>query len=750
MGYWGPDKPSDGDVTQKQDKQDPTRLAEQKLVAEIIKNQQAAEAARGTGTTETEAYGIEQTWEDESKMLIGDQWTTSIAYRTKAVRKQRPNSVDNFIFPAVINTVANIVSSDPEVTLEGTEDGDQEVAEKLTFLSRFNDKRNKFPATWKKMVQQFVAYGPAIGAVLWDSDWMGGAGPNRWVGDVRILYVDRRSIYFDPAITDLEERLQECGFINRKFRKKISYIHDRWPDSGQSVTEDYNDIMLQDEGQDPQSVWLIESRHRGLPRFMPEQRKRELLKKASEAELTVLSAPPDPFKAQEYRDMAAGKLKGVHVAYIANGVFLEYMPYEYDDGLYPFVYKTCYYDENSPHGFGEIRNIKTPQIMHNKADEIEIEAMSREGLGGMYHNTGAVTAKQKAEIVKNSGKGGALLEVTNINQMRDREGVKVPASVVAYKEHKQRMVETISQNTPIQQGMAPRSGMPYKAIAELGARMDIRTKLKVSVLEDFLIELNQLRINRFVQFYTEDRYYRLKGADNKVIEGQFNARELKRSWKRQTLDDSGNATGNQSEFFVPDFDVSVKIMDEKPTDRNYYTQTAVQLYGQKAMDLQSLWYTLEEGRFPQSKEILERLASQDQTFAMAQMLGKLPPEMGQQFMLLLQQMIQGGMGQDGMQGGPQGGPPQWQGNPAEMGPGMQPDMMIQPGAGQQPGMEQQPDQNGANNGANSLLDILPDDILQMLQSMPQDQQEQYLYEMMQMDPEELVAYIEQVRSEVMQ
>jgi hypothetical protein len=684
-----------------QPKEKPNTPDEEKLVHLITTNQTNAEAVRGVneGQGYLDESGIEQVWEDESKMLIGDQWSTSIAYRTKKARKIRPNTVDNFIFPAVTNILANICASDPEVTIEGTEDSDKEVAEKLTFLSRFNDKRNKFPATWKKMVQQFIAYGPVIGSVEWDSDWIGGTGPNRWVGDVRISNIDRRNIYFDPAIIDLEERLQECGFIHEKYRKKLEYIQDRWPERGKHVTEDTNDNELQDEGQDPKQVWLIKARHRGLPKYMPEERKKALLKKANDAELRVFSElPPDPFKAQEYRDMAAGKLKGVHVAYVANGVLLEYFPYEYEDGLYPYAYKVCYFDENSPHGFGEIRNTKVPQILHNKADEIEIEAMSLEGLGGMYYNVGAVTKKQLDVILAGNAKGGVWNEVTNINMLKPREGAKTPPSINNYKEHKQRMVETISQNTPIQQGMAPSANMPYKAIAELGARTDVRTKLKVQILEDFLTELNKLRINRFMEFYEEDRYYRLKGPDNKPVEDTFKADEAKRVWDRQILDDEGNVTDVKQEIFVPEFDITIKIMDEKPTDRNYYTQTAVSLFGSQAMDLESLWYTLEEGKFPQAKEILERLQSQNDGLAMAQMLSQVPPELKNQFMQMQQQLMQ---------------------------------QMLQGGA---PPPEQQ----------QGIVDSLPDEVLMMLRQMPPEQQEQQLQMMAQMQPEELNAYIGQM------
>jgi hypothetical protein len=614
---------------EKKTKQDPNTPEEQSFLNLIQKNQNNAEAVRGGNTTESTNVtenGIEDIWEDEYKMLVGDQWSTTFAYRTKAARKTRPNSVDNFIFPAVTNSHANITSSTPDVVIEGIEKTDIKIAEKLTFAAKFNDQRNKFKATWKKMVLQFIAYGPLIGGVFWDNDWIGGTGPNRWIGDVRISNIDRRNIYFDPAIIDLEERLQDCSFIHEKYRKKLSWIKDSWPDKGEYVSSEGNDSELQDEGQEPEQAWLIRAWHRGTPQFVSDEKRQEFLNKAA--------AESDPYKAQDYKDMAAGILKGIHCAYVANGVFLGYEPYVYDDGLYPFVYKTCYYDENSQHGFGEIRNIKIPQVMHNKADEIEIEAMSREGLGGMYYSAGAVSPNQKEEILKNNGKGGMWQEVQNINGLKEREGVQTPAALVGYKEHKQRMVETISQNTPIQQGMAPGANMPYKAIAELGARTDIRTKSKIEILEDFLIEINKLRINRFVQFYTEDRYYRIRGKDDKIVSGTINRNEMLMTWEREP---------GKKEQFVPEFDIKVKVMDEKPTDRNYYTNTAFVLFDKQAMTLDDLWYTLEEGKFPNKESVIQNVKAQNAALQFADMFRQMPPEMQQQAMQMVQQMAQQGM-----------------------------------------------------------------------------------------------------------
>jgi hypothetical protein len=618
---------------------------ENKWVTQITTDQENAESLR------TGFEGIDQTWEDEYKIFIGGgkQWETSFAHRSKKSRKIRPNSEDNFVFLAITNLCANITANTPEVVIEGNGDDDKEVAEKLTHLSQFNDKRNNFRALWRKMVLQFLGYGPVIGGVLWDPDWIGGTGPDRWLGDVRIVHLSRKEIFFDPAIINLEERLQECEFITRKPRKKLTWIKERWPEKGQYVGSENNADNLQDEGQDPQQAYVIEHWHRGKPWTVPAEAKAKYLEKAEIAE----TMEQDPYKAQDLRDMAKGELKGIHAAYVANGVFLGYEPYVYEDGLYPFVYKILYHDENSPFGFGEIRNTKIPQVMHNKADEIEIEAYSREGLGGGYYEDGAISERQIREIEKNSGKGGMWFKVNNIFKMKDREGVKTPTSLTNYKEHKQRMVETVAANTPIQQGLSPGANVPYSTVAELGARTDIRTKQKIEVLEDFLTELNKLRINRFKQFYTEDRYYRLKGKFGKKIEGTFNAGEMYRTWERE-----GEEGMTSFEAYVPEFDVSVKIMDEKPNDREYYTRTGFELLGVNGLTVEDLWETIDEGEFPPKEQVIENLRARDEAMAMAEMLKQIPPEVKQQVMQELQGAIQQqqvlqqmGGGQDGqMQG----------------------------------------------------------------------------------------------------
>ena len=582
--------------------QTPNLPSEAKFLNKIDTDRRKSESSR---------TAIETVWDDEDKIYIGDQWSTSFAMRKKDAKKVRPNSVDNFVFPAVYNIHSSLCSTTPESNIsistsaEGDEQYEQETSQKLTDVVNTIKDKNKFTALYKKMVLQAVKHGPMIGMVVWDNGWQGGAGPNRWIGEVRIIAQKKSEFFPDPAILDLEERLQDCSFINRKLRRKLDYFKSRWPEKGKFVQIDEDTV--DEEGEQPNQATLIEYWHRGKPQFISDEWKKHFMQMAQEAyteqtdEMGNVTSEGDPFKAERYKKMAKGELEGVHVAYCTKDVFLDYIPYIHDDGLYPWSYKVIHIDDKSPWGFGEIRNVMIPQVMHNKADEIEIEAMSVEGLGGAYYQKGAVSPKQLDDIRRSSGKGGMYFEVNSLNQIKQREGARVPSNISTYKEHKQRMVETITQNTPIQQGIAQGANMPYKAIAELGARSDGRTKGKAEVIEDFLKELDKLIISRVAQNYTEEREFKAKAKDGKTSTGTFSNKEITKQWEREP---------NRWEQYIPEFNVNVKVIDERPTDRNYYIQMAVNLLAQKAIDLDSFWYTVEEGKFPPKEEIMSRMQQQ--------------------------------------------------------------------------------------------------------------------------------------------
>jgi hypothetical protein len=623
---------------------DPSSDIDKKFATRLVNFIDIAKSAKDVESDDT-GLTLEETWDDEYKIYKGGglQWSTSMAYRSKKARKIRPNSEDNFIFNMLQIQVANITAQMPEIRIDGVKKKYADKAEKLTHLVKFNDRRNNFDEQWDDWVTEFSGYGPLVVEVCFDAEWTGGVGPDRWIGDVRLKQIAKEDFLPDPAILDLERNINDCSMIATRDRWKVLAAQKRFPDFKKYLSAENNENEMEHEGSDPEMLYVYKVYHRGFPEYMPADRAKELRERAAKEE-----SEGDHYKTQDLYDMANGNVEGVHLAYVANNTVLEYIPYAYDHGNYPIEFCTRYRDEKSQWGWGEIRNTKIPQLMHNKADEIEIEAMAKEGLGGCYYQDGAVNPKQLEQIIQNSGVGGMWFAVDNVNLIKDRTGVKVPASIVNYKEHKQRVIENVSSVTPIQQGMAPGGNMPFKAIAELGARTDIRIKKASTKLSNFLSRLAKQRILLFAQYYTEERYYRYEDATGEIQEGKFSNNEIFDVWDRETretqgVDEMGQPTMQQEsrqEKFIPDFDITCTVVSSKPNDRQYYTQLATDLHAKQLLDAEDLFYTLDEGKLPPTENIIKKLMAKDMLQSITSQMGQLPQELQQQLMQQVQQQIQ--------------------------------------------------------------------------------------------------------------
>lgn len=610
---------------------DPNTPKERKLAAAITKDLMNAENTKRDFGDDT-GLSIEDMWEDEYKLLKGGglQWSTHFAYRNQRDRRRRPNSEDNFIHTAITVQTANLTATEPEILISGKAEHEDQTKQ-LTHMVRYLAKKYNFGTCWKEMIKEFVAYGPLCVEVCWDSEIMGGSGPDRYIGDIQVNQIPKEDMLFDPNVVDLEKDMGRCKFAGFRSRAHVNYIRKRWPKYKDSIVYDVNDDPLVSEGTEQESTYLYKVYYKGFPEFMPAERKQELQQRAALAE----DSPGEFYKAQDLYDMAEGEVEGVHVAYICNDVLLEYIPYVYDHGEYPFVFRTRYKDTKNQWGYGEIRNTKIPQILHNKADEIEIEAMVKEGLGGGYFEGDAVSKAQLDNILANSGRSGMWFRVNNINGMKERSGIKVPGSITNYKEHKQRMVETVSVNPAVSQGQMPSANAPYKAVSMLSSKVDIKTKNAADKLKDFLVDVTKLQLKLMEQFYTHDRYYRYKDTSNKMHEGTFNRGMMQDEWERDVVDteiidpttgEVGIMPVSRMEKYVPDFDIEINVISKKPEDRDYYTNLAFHLHELGILTDADLIKTLEEGRLPDGNEILENSALGKPLKELMLKLQEFPPE----------------------------------------------------------------------------------------------------------------------------
>ena len=607
--------------TKKQTKADNKKEAQ--FVNDVTYSQQIAV---GGNRAETQDY-----WDDEYLITKGDQWDTSLSPISNEDKTNRPNSVSNFILPTLMNIVDGLTSSTPQTDISGREHSDDAKACVLQDTISYISYINKYQDEWKETVLQFIQYGILIGKVVWDPRFIGGSGPTSYMGEVLVQFQDKDEIYFDPAIRDLKRRFQEQEFINLVYRKKMGFIEDTW-ELGKNAIEDYDDVSKnKTEGQRPNQATIIEHWHKGKPEFVSEENKQLFLDKAEEFK-------DEPVKVKMYKDMANGSINGVHCAYVVGNILLEYIPYVNEDGLYPFVYRVLYKDERNPYGYGEVRNIMNPQIMYNKLMDIQLEAMSLQGLGGYLYEKGAFSDAQMRDYKAKMHTGGEALEVNSLAKIKQRDPVIVPQSLQTAMVQLKENLDTTSQNTAIAQGVSPGANVPYASVRDLGARADVRNKGKLGILEGFMIDMTKLTINRIAENYTQEREYRIRGDKSGVImklvytgikdiikmqdkkaqlaaliqlketvESMDKSKEVKygKMVSKDIMNSYTNSDGD-IEYYVPDYDMKVKIVDERPQTWQHFEQIAMAMYPH-GLGPKSFWDTIVDGKLPDKEIILKEL-----------------------------------------------------------------------------------------------------------------------------------------------
>lgn len=567
-------------------------------------------------------------WEDERKCYVGDQWNLSFMKQKKDRRTKRPSSTDNIIFPAVDYKKYVLTANTPDtvvrvLTPDILDDG--ELDDKSKMLTNTVESilyRNRYEMTWTRVILQGLMHGPLIGRVAWDGDRVGGAGEDRYIGEVDVDYLKKEDFFADPSVDDWERNLQDCSFVIERQTKDLSWFKKKYKDKAHLVQPN-EDIKEGRRNEDNTYLYLYY--HKGTPKEIPSKWKEIFNNRKERAD--------NPLSEKKYEGYSKGEFEGVHLAVYTDNVLLEYIPYIYEDGLYPFSYKVIHVDEHNQWGFGEIKNMIQPQVLLNLVDEMEAEAYSKQGLGGYMYQKGALNPQQKKALQENSHKGGSITEVDWLQGIKEQKGPGVPNSIFNYKSYKYNMAGEIGGYTNIQKGET-KSGTPWKAIKDLGARADTRTVGLINKASMFHREIVELIISRIKEFYTGRRAF--IGFENNVpFKMEFEPGYIKEQWKREISNEEGMKE-EVIEDYYPEMDIRVNIVDAKPTEREYYINLANMMHDRGLIDRQSYLETIESGKLPQKEIILQRLneLEQQQMEAlmaeqqMEQGVGQAPPQQG--------------------------------------------------------------------------------------------------------------------------
>jgi len=615
---------------------------QQKLVDMVLNDYQYFKAER---------QKYESIWRQEQRFYRGDHWH---GLRPEEVSKLRPNSVDNLCWSYIESITSKLCSWEPYPEFEPQEPSDEEKAANLNAYMPYELRCIKFQQKHIRAVRRMVIHGPLIYKVIYDPTVEGGAGMYRYIGQNDILPVDFATFFPDPRIRDFID-LQKGAAHMFHFRKPIEYFRQRWPKQGKKVQPDQDEadvfIFDQDEysirgftadrvpGEGSGSIktaGLIEYWYRGKPKIMTKE-DRELFEQMAEEKLAEGKDP------SECLAKARGTMNGIHCIYVTvSGVFLEHKSYVYDHGQYPIVARTLFPDEDNPWGKGWMRDMIKPQIMLNKFAEIAVETMAKQGNSAILYEPDAIPKKER--FARDRSLPGALLEVQRLDGVRELQGVNVPQTVFNMLNYYRDMFQRITGIFDSAQGQAnPSVTSGEQAKALIGAA-NTRLSIAAQLIEDALQEVFEQYISNMAQFYTTERIGRVTGKQVSISRSRIISR-IPTTFERVNSETGEVEVIPVEEEYVPKFDIYVKIGVEKPLDRQYWINTAFQLFqtidpatGMPMIDAEALKFAVANGRLEPFDVIEQRMQRDQQIMQMIRALQQQNQQLSAQLQDVSQQL----------------------------------------------------------------------------------------------------------------
>ena len=667
-----------------------------------------------TGNTEKESEVLETVnrwWQIDSEakrpimdemeqmylLYKGDHWDMIGPHgdhlRTPEQKRVHPNSVENMTF-SLIEGMVSEMSDDVDLIDYPVQRQDEDAAKKMTRLKKFIMYKNKIPDEHIKWLNHFFWYGTGIWQLRWDPEWLGGKGPNRWLGDIRWEAAHPQTLFPDARCG---EDIQNGYRIHKAVYRPLEYIQQHYPERGHLVMEDIQSSdqvlgILRDEDAEGYTDVLAQE---GMGRLIE----------------TWYIGRPLILGIDENGGEEKDEGIGLHVItwagenqqiYLGHKNYMYYEPGE--TPRFPFVFRTCYRRENSPWGYGEAYVLRNQQIITNKMSELVTEGLMHQSLGQTYYEKEALDEDQRRNVQMHGGLAGMWYDVLNIDGVRREHGQGIPLTLLSDLERRYKTMESLIGRFDISQGKTPGSVTAFRALNLLAQRAQVRLKSKELAIRTAYEECGQF-CNRLISlFYNEKRTFRITGHSDEIenqIFDSFRPDDIRRVWLKgetEMVDIPAEGfepqedweEGEDYEVYCPDFDTVSRVSQSMPTDRMFMLEMAQQLFSAKLITPSVFFQVIDHGRFPPWEQVEEELTEQfektqpaftqgpshgppDQSDVapgapddIAQMLAMLPPEQQAQVQAMPPeqqiQFFQEFMAQMGAQQQP-GGPPPQQGPP---------------------------------------------------------------------------------------
>lgn len=459
----------------------------------------------------------------ESRIVSEEQFWKQRHWEAVGNDDKKGNPVSAWMFNSIVNKHADAMDSYPEFTCLPREESDTDSAEKLTSVIPVVLEYNDFEQTysdnwWYKLKHGTCAYG-----VFWDKSASDGKG------DTVIKAIDLLNIFWEPGITDI----QKSRNIFVLDLVAVDVLKEQYPkleiQGGES--NDLKQYVFDDSIDTSDKALVVDWYYK----------KNGKLQYCKFCEEHVLFATENESGYE-------------------NGW--------YEDGEYPFVFDNLYPEAGTPYGFGIIAITKHPQLFIDTLDE---NIMHHSHIASKPRYFSKISAGINEQEFLDLSKPIVHVEGDiEENRLKPITVGSIPGYMMNFRQAKIDELKETSSNRDFSQGGTANgvtSGAAIAVLQESGNKTS-RDSCKSSYRSSR--KLIHMMIERFRQFYTTERVFRITG---KYGENQYIAFENS-GLQPQSL----GLVGEEELFRKPIFDIEVHAQKQNPFSTLAQNETAMNLF----------------------------------------------------------------------------------------------------------------------------------------------------------------------------
>ncbi len=472
----------------------------------------------------------------DKRIIENENWwrMQHIPYTRKNVRRDS-DTPSGWLFNSIANKHADAMDNIPTFSVLPREAGDRPDAEILSSVLPVILEQNHFEDVYDDVWRYKLKSGTGVYGIFWNTRKQGG------LGDIDIKRVDVLNLFWEPRIDDIQDS-RNVFFVYNEDNESLEAMYPEL--KGKLGAREYTATEYAyddaDPEQDKSSVvdWYYKKWQNG----------RQVLHYCKFTGDTVIYATEnDP----AWRD------RGI-----------------YDHGLYPFVLDTLFRIEGSPAGFGYIDVMKGVQT---RIDRIQnaITENSLETISNRYFIRDAASINEE-EFKDHSNKLVHVAGEVNEDNVRHIDVPDINGNYITILDNYITELKEISGNRDVSNGGSTAGVTAASAIAamqEAGSKLS-RDMIKKSYRA--FTRICELVLENVRQFYTEQRTFRITGADGRDSFVRFSNQRIMPTLKQGPF--------GLEESRLPIFDIVVKAQKASPYTRISQNELAKEFFSMGFFD----------------------------------------------------------------------------------------------------------------------------------------------------------------------